>query len=229
MRARVLLLRRHLAVGFGASVRLKPGVPAEVLRSSRLDEHLPGRLPAEEVGRRPIPVGDAALGSCRAVEQRISDGAEALSAGCFEEPAYVETGKVAELVEAEVHVFDDEAAVAAAARLLELETGDVLHIRGLDLQQLDGDAEHRHAEDALGFDTLVRVRGDEDQLFAVSIGHRADCTQSSMARRERVSRTLKRSGAQIRSTRFFTNWRMRRCTVARWAQSGHSRRCELIS
>src|SRR5258706_15315720 len=106
MRARVFLFRRHLAVGFPASFGLEPGVPAEVLFSARLDQHLPDRLSAEEVRRGTIPVGDAALRARRTVDQGIGDGTEALAAGSFEEPPHIGAGEVAELVEAEGDILD---------------------------------------------------------------------------------------------------------------------------
>src|SRR5258707_1473879 len=173
---RIFLFRSHFGEGSAAPVRLEPGVPAEVPGAARLDEDLADRFAVKEVRVLAVPVGDATLRAGGTVEQRVGDGAEAFAAGCFEEPADERAGEVAKLIEAERDVLDDEAAVAAAARLLELEAGDLSHGRGLDLEQLDGYAKNGDAEDALGFDSLVRIRRDEDQLLA--IGHAAgDSTQ----------------------------------------------------
>src|SRR5258706_6297113 len=210
---RIFFFGSHFGEGSAAPVRLEPGVPAEVPAAARLDEDLAHRLAVKEVGILAVPVGDTALRAGGAIEQRVGDRAEALATRRFEEPADEGSREVAELVEAERYILDDEAAVTAAARLFELEARDLFHRRGLDLEQLHGHAENRDAKDALGFDSLVWVRRDEDELLA--IGHAGDSTQSAMARSERVRRTLKRSGAAICDRRCLTNSRIRRWTIMR--------------
>ena len=83
----------------------------------------------------PIPVGHAALRVRGAVVEGIGDGGQALSARGLEQPLHVGAGEVAQLVESEGDVLDDEAVVALGARHLELVARDLLDRGGLNLGQ----------------------------------------------------------------------------------------------
>ena len=113
----------------------------------------------------PVPVRDAALRERRAVQQRVRDRPQTFASGGLQQPSHIGAREVAERGEAERDVLDHEALIALGAGHLELVTGDLLHGRRLNLRQSDGDAQDGHAEDALHFDSLVGIRGDEDQLF----------------------------------------------------------------
>src|SRR5207247_2540109 len=112
--------------------RLKPRIPSELLLAARRNEHLAGALAEEDAALRAVPVGDAALRLRRAVVERVGDRREPFAAGGLEQPLHIRTGKVAELVEAQRDVFDNETVIALRARHLELVAGDLLDARCLD-------------------------------------------------------------------------------------------------
>src|SRR4051812_5605274 len=160
----VLLLVRHLSEGLLRSARLEPGIPSEVPFAAWLDQDFSLADAAEDLDSGPVPVADAAFRFGGPVVERVGDGGQTLASGRFEQPFDVGTWKVAELVEAQRYVFDDEPAVALCPCRLQFIAGDLFDAGSLNLRQDDGDSEQRDAEDAFGFDAFVGVRRDENQL-----------------------------------------------------------------
>src|SRR5882762_5642643 len=104
----VLFLVGHLSECLLRSARLEPGIPAEMPFAARLDEDFSLADAAEDLHLRAVPIADAAFRFGSAIVERVRDGGQPFTSGRFEQPANVWAGKVAELVEAEGDVFDDE-------------------------------------------------------------------------------------------------------------------------
>src|SRR5688572_2058394 len=108
----IFLVGRELGEGLVRPRRLEPGVPAEMSLAPRLHEDLPRGLAHEHVHLAAVPVADAALRAGGAVVERIRDRRETFAAGSLEQPANVRAWEIAELVEAQRYVLDNQALVA---------------------------------------------------------------------------------------------------------------------
>src|SRR5712691_6242399 len=184
VRRAVFFFRRHLRKRFLGSARLKPRVPAKMALAAGLHENLSRTLAEKNLSLFPIPVGDATLRFCRAIVQGVGDGRQPFPARRFQQPPYEGTRKVAQLVEAEGDVLDDESAISLRAGRFQLVAGDVLNVGGLDLWQRERYTEQGHPKDALRLDRFVGIAGNKNQL--VAFGHAAD----SMTTRQRPLATL---------------------------------------
>src|ERR1700680_4106 len=178
----VLLLGCHFSKGLLRSARLEPGVPSEVLISSRLHQNLAPALAEKDLSLAAVPVRDAALRSCGAVVQRIRDGGQSSASRGFQQPANIGSREVAQLVESERDVLDDETVIALGARDLEFVTRDLFHGSSLNFGHRQSHPEKGHAEDPLGFEAFVWIGGDENQL--VFVRHAADSTTTVRSERE---------------------------------------------
>src|SRR5713226_7528071 len=96
----VLLRGCHFGERLLRAARLKPGVPPEALLAPRLDEHFAPALAAEDMSLLAVPVGDTALRLRRAIVEGIRDRRQALPSRCFQQPAHVRSGEIAELIKA---------------------------------------------------------------------------------------------------------------------------------
>src|SRR6266508_1580752 len=170
MRDTIFLVIGHLGECLVGAARLKPRIPTEALFTTRLHEHFAGAFTEKDVALVAIPIRDAALRLRSAIVERVCDRGEPLPPCGFEQPSHVRSWEVAELIEAERNVLDDEALIALAPRNVELESGDLLDACRLDLRQRQRGTKQRHLEDALCFDGFVGIRGDENQLVAIRHG-----------------------------------------------------------
>src|SRR5207245_5371951 len=108
VRRAVFFFRRHLGKSLLGSARLKPRVPSEMPLTAGLHENLSRALAEKDLALFSVPVRDAALRFCRAIVQGVGDRRQALPSGRFQQPPYEGARKVAQLVEAEGNVLDDE-------------------------------------------------------------------------------------------------------------------------